>query len=37
MEWFQTKLQFDPLDVLRMEHRLWCGLPYWQDDEFDQR
>lgn len=37
LEWFQTKLQFDAVDVLRMEHHLGCGLPYWKDDEFDQR
>jgi len=37
LEWFITKLQFAPKEVINMEHALECGLPFWREDEFDAR
>jgi len=37
LEWFINKLQFRSDEVINMEHALDCGLPFWKEDEFDQR
>lgn len=37
LEWFINKLQFRSDEVINLELALDCGLPFWKEDEFDQR
>jgi hypothetical protein len=37
IEWFLNKLQFRPDEVIHIDNAMESGLPFWREDEFDQR
>ena len=37
LEWFINKLQFRTDEVVHLENAIQNGLPFWREDEFDQR
>lgn len=37
LELFLMRLEFEPHDIIKVEHALWSGLPIWNNDDFDNR
>jgi hypothetical protein len=37
LELFFMRLEFEPQDIIKVEHAFWCGLPLWKNDDFDNR